>query len=328
MPGQNRGISIFTKNSLHTQLITPAPECGARIECLGIQISLNESNLFLFNIYRPPHPTYELEMDELFGLAAHEPTIIIGDFNAHHPNWNDPTTSSAYKTNDAGLHIKLLLDSFPDVSLLNSKQATHTKGGVLDLTILSNSLVSTADWSFHPYLMSDHLATFTTLQLPRLPLPPPVPRWNLKKANWAHFTKLLEDWAEIYTPANNLHQLEQDFIDAIKAAADISRPKINHTYHAHKDSWFYNTRVWELKRRLRLFRNLLKKTNSPDIHESFKTLRRLVNHELLDIRNKAWLTWCENISAHTPLRELWGKLRAASGAKKNQSPPYTHSLSK
>jgi len=233
MPGQNRGISIFTKNSLHTQLITPAPECGARIECLGIQISLNESNLFLFNIYRTPHPTCELEMDELFGLAAHEPTIILGDFNAHHPNWNDPTTSSAYKTNDAGLHIKLLLDSFPDVSLLNSKQATHTKGGVLDLTILSNSLVSTADWSFHPYLMSDHLATFTTLQLPRLPLPPPVPRWNLKKANWAHFTKLLEDWAERYTPANNLHQLEQDFVAAIKEAADISIPKVHHTYHAN-----------------------------------------------------------------------------------------------
>lgn len=81
--------------------------------------------------------------------------------------------------------------------------------------------------------MSDHLATFTTLQLPRLPLPPPVTRWNLKKANWAHFTKLLEDWAERYTPANNLHQLEQDFVAAIKEAADISIPKVHHTYHAN-----------------------------------------------------------------------------------------------
>jgi len=120
IPGQSRGTSIFVKSSIHSQLITPAPECR-----------------------------------DLFGLAANEPAIILGDFNAHHLDWNDPSTSSAHRIDDTGRHIKLLLDSFPDVSLLNARQATHTKGGVLNLVILSTSLLSTADWIIHPFFTSD-----------------------------------------------------------------------------------------------------------------------------------------------------------------------------
>jgi len=231
----------------------------------------------------------ELELDKLFGLAANEPTIILGDFNARHPDWNDPSTPSAHRIDDTGRHIKLLLDSFPDVSLLNARQATHTKGGVLDLVFLSTSLLSTADWIIHPFLTSDHLATITNL-----PLPPPAIRWNLNKADWSWFTQILEDWATQYTAATELPQLEQDFTTAIKEAADIAIPKTATIYHSHKDSWFYCERIQELKRRMHLFRNLLRKTNSPEIHESFRTLRGLVNCKILEIRNQAWLTWCEN----------------------------------
>jgi len=170
IPGQSRGTSIFVKSSIHSQLITTAPECRDQVECIGIKLSLHHTDLLLFNLYRKPHPSCELELDELFGLAANEPTIILGDFNAHHPDWNDTSTPSAHRIDDTGRHIKLLLDSFPDVSLLNARQATHTKGGVLDLVFLSTFLLFTADWIIHPFLTSDHLATITNLQLPRISL--------------------------------------------------------------------------------------------------------------------------------------------------------------
>lgn len=41
--------------------------------------------------------------------------------------------------NDTGLYINELLDSFSEVTVLNNGIATHVRGGVLDLTILSTS---------------------------------------------------------------------------------------------------------------------------------------------------------------------------------------------
>lgn len=107
---------------------------------MGIQVFLHPTDIILFNIYRPPLPGCVLELDELFSIAANEPSIIISDFIAHHPFWIDPTSSIARRLDDTENHIQLLLDFFPEVSLLKSRQATHTKGGVIDLALLSTSL--------------------------------------------------------------------------------------------------------------------------------------------------------------------------------------------
>jgi len=219
--------------------------------------------------------------------------------------------------NDTGLYINELLDSFSEVTVLNNGIATHVRGGVLDLTILSTSLLPIADWKLHPYLTSDHLATITTVRIPRVTLPPPKPRWNLKKANWPLFTDAMEKWASNYIPPSDATQLEKDFTNAIHNATDSSIPLTNVTLHAHKNSWFYNDRIRELKHRMNMFRKALHRSHSPTILESFHTLRRLVKMEISEIKAKAWLSWCETITAHTSLKEMWTNLRLASGAKRS-----------
>lgn len=96
---------------------------------------------------------------------------------------------------------------------------------------------------------SDHFATITTWQIPHKSLP----RWNLNKANWLQFTKLLEDWATRCTPATEL-QLLMRLLRRLSLSTTIS--------HSLKNSWFYSARIWDLKYRMHLLRNLRKKTNS------------------------------------------------------------------
>ncbi|ROT74163.1 hypothetical protein C7M84_007337 [Penaeus vannamei] len=134
----------------------------------------------------------------------------------------------------------------------------------------------------------------------------------------------MEKWASNYIPPSDATQLEKDFTNAIHNATDSSIPLTNVTLHAHKNSWFYNDRIRELKHRMNMFRKALHRSHSPTILESFRTLRRLVKMEISEIKAKAWLSWCETITAHTSLKEMWTNLRLASGAKRSMPAPHPH----
>lgn len=46
--------------------------------------------------------------------------------------------------------------------------------------------------------------------------------------------------------------------------------------------------------------------------------------EISDIKSKAWVSWCETISAYTSLKDMWTNLRLALGAKCSMPAPHSH----
>ena len=137
--------------------------CGTNIEVMAITITLLNINMNIYNIYRKRNREYpgELQLGQLFALAGNHPTLICGDFNAHHPILSSPSP-----TNEAGEHLCYILEEIPEIALLNNGQPTHMRGGRLDLTFLSTNLRPHATWQVHPTLMSDHFATNTKIELP------------------------------------------------------------------------------------------------------------------------------------------------------------------
>lgn len=154
-----------------------------------------------------------LNLDYLYALMNNSSTILGGDFNAHHPDWNDPSSSNANSCRN-GLHIHKLLNNFPAIALLNRYTPTHLRGGVLDLTFTSSDL-PLSDWTLHPFLTSDHFATVTALQLSRRSPLPPYPRWNFRKADWCLSSNILEEWAETYSPSPHLDAHEKEIVSAL-----------------------------------------------------------------------------------------------------------------
>lgn len=109
-------------------------DCEPGVEAQAVTLQLTETNLHIFNIYRSQHSV--LDINELFGLAASEPTIIAGDFNAHRRVIDSPS-----RPNEAGALFDWTLKEYPDVTLLNDvTQATHVGGGKLDLVFASAPL--------------------------------------------------------------------------------------------------------------------------------------------------------------------------------------------
>ena len=188
-----RGVAILTKAAIPAKLVANPIYCGDRVEIIAIEIILLDTTLTLYNIYRN-WANNNLDLTQLFTYASANPTIILGDFNAHHP-----ILCSTRDTTEEGEHIAYALNYFPEIALLNSGQATHTRGGRLDLSFINTNLRQYADWRIHNGMcQSNHFAINIELNLPQLlPIPPPLPRWNQDQADWDNSKNYIEEWQKI-----------------------------------------------------------------------------------------------------------------------------------
>jgi len=274
--GLNRGISILIRSDLMAKAISVQPHCRHEVEFQGVTISLLNNDYHIFNIYRPPWASAKLKIDHIFAIVNNSSSILCGDFNAHNPLWNNPTTNSVAKTCSTGNYLRTLLQEFSDVSLVNSSDTTHLCGGVLDLTFVSSPLLPLTKWSLHPFLASDHFAVTTTIQALRVPTLSPTLKWDLRRADWRLYKDLIEDWVAGWVPPDDLDQFDSAFVGAIHEAGTQAFPTTSPSFHSHRNHWFYNDRIRELRHRLLIMRKLLRKHPSPDLLTTFRAANTLI----------------------------------------------------
>ena len=320
--GTDRGLAILIKNSIPVKKIVNPTSCGDNVEVLAVKLTLQDTNLDIYNIYRNPNPrhTGELDLTQLFAHTSNTNTLITGDFNAHHN-----ILSSISPSNEAGEHIAQVLDDFHNVSILNNGQSTHIRGGRLDLTFISTPLRDSTVWNVHPTLMSDHYATTISIETPPLPpIPPPPPRWNQELADWNIFQRELQLWAENYVIPDNIDIFEEQLTAAIHAAADKAMPKKSISRHNFKDSWYYCEEVRMLKTRLNRVRRLYRKRPTPENLELLITVNGDTQEKLSNIRTEKWMEWCTSISQCTSLAKIWKFLKTVSGKYNNTQATHPH----
>ena len=307
----DRGLAILIKSTIPVKKISNHISCGEDVEVLAVTITLQDTKLDIYNIYRKitQGNTGELDMTQLFAHASSTNTLITGDFNAHHQILSSPTAP-----NEAGEHIAHLLNDFHNISLVNNGQPTHIRGGRLDLTFISTPIRTLVKWDVHPTLMSDHFATVTDIETPQLPpIPPPPPRWNQELADWHIFKTEIEEWAANYEIPNDINIFEQQLIAAVHNAANKAMPKKSTGNHTFKDSWYYCQEVRELKTRLNRVRKLHKRRPSAENHELLIAVNNDTQQRLTNIRTEKWMEWCAQISQHSTLAQIWKFLKMVSG---------------
>lgn len=155
--------------------------CGDSLEVLAVTITIGQTRLQVYSVYSGP--TADPAFDELLALAREEPVLIGGHIKGHHESWGST------RRNRTGRFIANPLAETPGIMCLNTGEPTHLEGGLLDLTLVSEWMGDGATRSLHHHLVSDYIATATTLPIlpPVLPLRPT--RWNIAKADWGKFTE-------------------------------------------------------------------------------------------------------------------------------------------
>ena len=95
--GQGGGLLIFIHRSITFSKQPSSPESlsDPHLEELSIKAELGDTRLIISNVYIPPASScsngYESSIEHFLTTPD---TLILGDFNAHHPSWYSRSTNT------------------------------------------------------------------------------------------------------------------------------------------------------------------------------------------------------------------------------------------
>ena len=225
--GTNKGggLAFLVHNSIpfHEE---PTPNTlinDPHLETLTISIESGDkncNNLQVRNIYIPPvsscQQQYSPPIQEIF-TDLNNTSLILGDINAHHPNWFSEGNEDARGRDFADIindkPFGIINEDTPTRIAANSRSSP-------DISLVSNSLLATSEWKAETKLSSDHLPITINLKATIKKIKSQDKQYiNFEKANWESFYKFTEEkFADAYH-TNNVHKDERFFRNIIQKAA-------------------------------------------------------------------------------------------------------------
>ena len=233
------------------------------VEAVWCNIFNDESKILVGSVYVPPNNTESLKgfFKSLNSIIQQEklPVIITGDFNAHHPEWQDGVE------NDLGKLLHEYLINKP-ISILNNSMPTR-KNKIIDLTLSSSCLVDKiSNWKVteEVFLNTDH--RLISFELGRRKEKDTWERLDFKAVDWQLWESecdlVFADWIEEHRQEKDVDILYESFCSSITNLKEKLIPK--KTICAHSRGW-WNKELGELtkkvKRAKRVFNKRSNETN-------------------------------------------------------------------
>ena len=193
--GHGGGLLVFIRESItfYKQPSSPEALSDPHLEELTIKA---DTKLIISNIYIAPASScsngYQSSIEHLLTTPD---TLILGDFNAHHPSWYSRSTDTRGKRMDDsinGSHFGILNWDSP------TKVPPNAEPSSPDVSIASTSPITSCSWQTLSTLSSDHLPILIRLQMKTTSTPGQRRTYvNLKKSDWDRYRQ------EVETALNN-----------------------------------------------------------------------------------------------------------------------------
>ena len=281
------------------------------LELIAINVSINNSNIAVFNAYCPPSSScvrgYLPEISSLLDNADGD-SLIVGDWNGHDSAWFSSISD------DRGAHLLHEIEQ-SDFFILNKDTPTRLPGSNQrptspDLSLISAHLALAVNWDVDVRLSSDHLPISISFVDDQ-----PNPRLtrtftNFQRADWNGYTSELERLVSQLPPPTSCAKDEKKLRQAISTAAKHHIPAGFRKDHLPNK----NREINELANRHDELRQ-----HDPDDPE----LGNLAT-EIKMARNKVsrdkWRDFVESLGRRTNPRHFWQVLKNLSG-KRSITPP-------
>ena len=309
------GTALYiNKDFPHTEI-----HLNTHLQAVACTVRLYGRNIDFCSIYIPPDFDNTCLLQSLNHLISqfHHPFVLLGDFNAHSPLWDRKRSL----TDQRGHIVEDFIDS-NNIVLLNKGDSTHysfthNSESAIDLSLCSANIGTLFDWTADSDVYgSDHfpIKLFTTFNSLNDSVPNYIPRWNLKKANWALFEELSTiDQEEFTSPEQGIHFI----MNKILTAAAASIPKTSPPQRRKSVPWWCPEASRAVARRKRAFRSYIRHKDIHHLivrnHERSKT-KRIIRES----KRKSWQFFVSQLTMETPMSRIWGLVRSLCG-KKNTS---------
>ena len=195
-----RGIATYVKSSLDASIID-TKKCDF-IEKLCLSIKLNGKNIFIGCIYRSPSHDKSKSTNELIDLFyslqinKYDKFLMTGDFNYPNIDWAEKVNLNE---GDRNL-INCLDDLFLQQMVTEpTRNVLGQKCNILDLILTNDELFVNSIVHIAPLGSSDHDILLISINIPKVHVAPPEPRFNFSKADYEGLRVFLSevDWSKL-----------------------------------------------------------------------------------------------------------------------------------
>ena len=222
------GLAFIVHNSISYKLLNlPNIQNTDPLEWLAISLKTNNGDMNIINFYIPPTSCCPPGFSpDISGFLEVPNCIIVGDANAHHPNW-----FSQGPVDTRGRSLAAQIDD-SDAVLLNENSPTRvtpTSSSSPDLSICSSTLVCISSWKTVNALGSDHLPiTISVQEDVELVESQPGTYINFKRGDWDRFLRITEREFGGAPPVTCPYQGEHFFRKVVQHAAKLTIPCVHH----------------------------------------------------------------------------------------------------
>ena len=320
--------AIYVHENLKCSPCTsPVPTNKINLYSCAAKVKFNDHlAINIVSVYLPRGPNDE-NTEWLHTMQeSNNKWLVLGDFNAHSPFWdNDSTsiTSNRFVENIVDSCLYLLNDGkitrIPDIS--------HHRASAIDLSFISPVLAPNCKWETHTdTLGSDHLPliiTFNDQSVQNDNNKDTVPKYNYNFADWNKFVTFLATINTERIKDDNIDSFYTKFTDAVLQAADSSIPKYSlRKSDKHSGNVWWNSScqkaVDEKRKRFKIYLQ----DRNPLNHALMKRANTLSNITIAQAKCQFWSSFCENeVYTHKDLQKVWKKFNEMKKGVSSQNYP-------
>ncbi|KAF0302132.1 putative RNA-directed DNA polymerase from transposon BS [Amphibalanus amphitrite] len=336
-PVKGGDVVILVRNGINFALLTQSPVlpvddttewCAVRIFTRSPQSSSQPSSqphLDFFNIYRPPIRTGEddnrMDRFDPNAFPTSDCTLIVGDFNAHHPSWD----ASCSDPDEVGRNIYEWSQA-ADWRVLNTgapTRAGYGEGSRLtapDVALAHRTLAGRCTWNIGTDLGSDHLPQVVTATTTgHLPRRVRKPKWAFNKANWTAFKAECEqEMARI--PAGDL-SVEALAVRVTAVIAEASRNWVPRGARSDPKPWAADPDLVDAISERREARAELQRAPSEETRARWKAAKTRAAEQESTARRKAFQDFASNeLNRTTSIGKVSKILKKMEGAVQSACP--------
>ena len=284
-----------------------------------IQIIRNRSNTIIYNVYNDCNKNDTVHQLEAFNHAFNveaasdsmEENLVIclGDFNRHHPHWDDPTDTRLFTLaaiKDAELLISAVAGAGLDMALppgipthLHNVSKRWTR---LDQVFISedglDSVITCNTLTDSPGINTDHLPILTTLDLSLVRALSTPPK-NFRNVNWEAFEKEVAMELDCLPQPTRIHtqgELDATCLRLTEVLQKVINNKVPAKKLGVKSKLWWTKELTKLRqeanktgRRASKYSNWLEHHSHKEHQEASKKYRRTMERT----KRQHWRDWLE-----------------------------------
>ena len=308
--GHGGGLLVFIHESITFSKQPSSPEARSdpHLEELTIKADIGNTKLIISNIYIPPASScsngYQSSIEHLLTTSD---TLILGDFNAHHPSWYSRTTDTRGKRMDDSINGS-------DYGILNWDSPTrvpqNTESSLPEVSLASTSLITSCSWQTLSTFSSDHLPIPIRLQMKTTSTSGLRRTYvNLKKADWDRYRQEVETALNMCSFPTYCQRDEKIFRTVLHKAASHHIPTGRHRLHEEPvpaEILDVMTRRDDLRKR---------DPTSPKLPR----LNYDIHNRIFAHKRKKWRAFVETLDQKIDVTKLWRTIKGIDGRAKREA---------